>query len=150
MRKNTENNSSTTYVEIEAARQSSEVLSDCAHKEMYNFTLETKHGKQNIQVPKDAFNIFLQSMKQLSKGKKINIISSEKEITTQEAADILNVSRPYLISILEKNNIPFHKTGNRRKIFLKDVISYKNKIDAKRSKILDELANEAQDLDMGY
>ncbi len=69
-----------------------------------------------------------------------------KELSTQEAADILHVSRPFLIKLLETKKIPFRKVGTRRKVLLKDLMLYKTKNDEARRKILDELAQEAQEL----
>lgn len=72
------------------------------------------------------------------------------ELTTQEAADLLNVSRPFLIKLLKHREIPYRKVGNRRKLLAQDVLTYKHNIDKKRSATLDELAQLSQDLKLGY
>jgi excisionase family DNA binding protein len=81
--------------------------------------------------------------------RKVNLATSD-QLTTQEAAKILNVSHPYLIQLLDSGEIPCHKVGNRRKIFYQDLIEYKNTIDSKRRETLAELAKQAQELNMGY
>jgi excisionase family DNA binding protein len=81
--------------------------------------------------------------------RKVNLTTSN-QLTTQEAAEILNVSHPYLIQLLESGEIPDHKAGNHRRIFYQDLIDYKNTIDAKRQETLAELAKQAQELNMGY
>ncbi|MDP5016619.1 MAG: helix-turn-helix domain-containing protein [Dolichospermum sp.] len=81
--------------------------------------------------------------------RKKNLATSD-QLTTQEAAKILNVSHPYLIQLLDSGEILCHKVGNLRKIFYQDLMEYKNIIDAKRRETLAELANQAQKLNMGY
>lgn len=81
--------------------------------------------------------------------RKVNLTTSN-QLTTQEAAKILNVSHPYLIQLLESGEIPDHQVGNYRKIFYQDLIDYKNTIDAKRQETLAKLAKQAQELNMGY
>ncbi|HEY7779249.1 MAG TPA: excisionase family DNA-binding protein [Ktedonobacterales bacterium] len=69
-----------------------------------------------------------------------------RELSTQEAADILNVSRPYLISILEQGTIPYAKTGTQRRIGFDDLMRYKAQRDAARKQTLDELARLNQEM----
>lgn len=75
---------------------------------------------------------------------------NKDELATQEAADLLNVSRPYLIQLLKEGKIPHRKVGTKRRILAKDVIRYKKAIYKKRYKALEELTKQAQELGMGY
>jgi excisionase family DNA binding protein len=80
----------------------------------------------------------------------VTILPENAELTTVEAAEILNVSRPYLIKLLDQKAIPHRKVGKHRRIKLEDVMAYKRAIDEEREKVLDMLVAEAQDMDMGY
>ena len=78
------------------------------------------------------------------------VIPIHAALTTQEAADVLNVSRPFLVQLLEKGDMPLHKIGTHHRVRYQDVIAYKKRIDADRRKALDELAAQGQELGMGY
>ncbi len=72
------------------------------------------------------------------------------KLTTQKAADLLNVSRPYLVGLLKSGKIPYHKVGTRRRVHAQDVLAYKTSIANQRLKTLETLSKQAQHLKMGY
>lgn len=86
----------------------------------------------------------------MDKGEYLGSFAEDSELTIQQAADILNVSRPYLVKLLESGEIPFQMVGGRKKLRYQDVINYKNETYEKRVEALAELAAQAQELNMGY
>ncbi len=86
----------------------------------------------------------------MAEGNAVTIIPIHAELTTQEAANLLKVSRPFLITLLEEGKLPYRKVGTRRKVLFEDLMNYKKKDDTERLKILNKLTQEAQDLNMGY
>jgi len=86
----------------------------------------------------------------MAAGRGVTVIPENAELTTVQAAEVLNVSRPFLIKLLEDGALAYRKVGKHRRILIEDVMSYKNGIDRDREAILDRLAAEAQELGMGY
>jgi excisionase family DNA binding protein len=137
--------------EVELARISSRVLSALRLKKSksVDISLETaNHHASSVTLPFSAFQLLVNILVQMAEGNAVTLIPVHAELTTQEAANLLNVSRPYLIRLLEDKKIPYRKVGTRRKILFQDLMDYKQKIDTARRKVLDDLAAEAQSLDM--
>jgi excisionase family DNA binding protein len=142
-----------TQEDIALARESSRALSSMLKSRTKVQQIDLRDSKGSVKtlsVPTAAMRLLLNALTEIGQGNAVSVTSIHAELTTQEAADTLNVSRPYLVQLLEKGEIPFHKIGTHRRVRHQDVIAYKNRIDADRRKTLDELAAQAQELDMGY
>jgi len=87
---------------------------------------------------------------EIARGNSVAAVAVQAELTTQQAADLLNVSRPYLIKLLEQGKIPHHKSGSHRRVALRDVVDYKREADQRREAALAELADLGQELDSDH
>ncbi len=103
-----------------------------------------------ITIPKKALTLLSAIIQNMAEGKTISIVPSNSEVSTQQAADMLNVSRPHLVKLLETKKIPFKKVGSHRRILLKDILNYEEQLAKQRESQLDFLSNQAQDLNLGY
>ncbi len=130
------------------ARESAHLLSALRSGQGHRLELVGKKG--NLPVPDAAMDLITELLAQLADGKVVRILAVENELTTQEAADLLHVSRPFFVQLLEKGELPFRKVGSHRRVRYQDVLDYKMRDDAERRKALDELTAQAQELDLGY
>lgn len=99
-----------------------------------------------LVLPREAVSMIAFILTQAAKGRGVTVIPSDAELTTQQAADMLNVSRPYLIGLLETDQIPYRLVGRHRRVRYDDLKSYKQQAEAKSHSALDELAELGQEL----
>ncbi len=138
-----------TDEEAERAKNFSRILAkEFAPAE--SVTIQRDDGDESIEIPRQVFNVLMRVLAVMSEGKAFSLIPMDKELTTQQAADILNVSRPYLNKILDLGDIAHRKVGRNRRIKFSDLMEYKKSQEQKSKDALQELANQSQELDMGY
>lgn len=108
--------------------------------------LRERDGTGEVEFPGELVPLLLELLGQIANGNGVRVVPVHAELTTQQAADILNTSRPYLVKLLETGTIPFHLTGAHRRVKLGDLLDYKRRRDVDRRTLLDELSAESQDL----
>lgn len=105
---------------------------------------------EELTLPTAAAKLLTHLLTEMSQGNAVTLIPLHAELTTRQAADFLNVSRPHVVKLLEQKKIPFHKVGTHRRIRFSDLEAFKQTHEAARRQALDELAAEAQEMGMGY
>jgi excisionase family DNA binding protein len=103
-----------------------------------------------LKLPPKVLRLFADMLGSLAQGNAVAIMPKELYVSTQEAAMFLNVSRPYLIRMLDEGKIPYHKVGTHRRIKFEDVVTYRDRRNKASHAALQELVDQAQELDMGY
>lgn len=133
------------------ARVSGQLLSRYARQKL-PLTLRVTDAEQDrpIELPAGAVSLLMDILEAMAAGRGITLMPENAELTTVQAADVLNVSRPFLIKLLDEGAIPHRKVGKHRRIRMEDVMVYKTAIDREREAVLDQLVSEAQEQDMGY
>ena len=101
-------------------------------------------------MPNEFPALLTHVLTEFAKGNAVTMFPVHAELTTQQASDLLGVSRPFPVEQLEKGELPFRKVGTHRRVLLKDLMDYKQSMYRKRHEAFDELAAQAQELDMGY
>lgn len=103
-----------------------------------------------IRLPSSALRLLLDILAELADGNAVKVVPVHAELTTQEAADLLNVSRPHLVKLLESGALEFHKTGKHRRIRFDTLMRYKADREAQSEAAMTALAKQAQALGLGY
>jgi len=142
-----------TLPDIEAARTAVERLRDL-HISPGPAAIQLRAQEDGteavVNLPRAAFDLLLELLSQLASGHAVTIVPVHAELTTQQAADLLNVSRPFLVGLLEQGKIPHHRVGTHRRVRFEDLMTYRRAMMQQSKAALDELAAEAQRLSLGY
>lgn len=141
-----------TEQEIALAKEGSRELSMVmtTPDETQEITVCMGHSEQRVHLPASAVQMLMDILVNISQGNAVQVVPVHAELTTQQAADILMVSRPYLVKLLDEKKIEHRKVGSHRRIRYNDLLKFKEQEERARKAVLDQLAAEAQELDMGY
>ncbi|NJL25333.1 MAG: helix-turn-helix domain-containing protein [Calothrix sp. SM1_5_4] len=105
---------------------------------------------KEVLIPLSALKMLVHLLGEMARGNSVTLTPLHAELTTQEAADILNVSRPFLIKLLDEKKIPYRKVGRHRRVYARDIFAFKSKQDLERAEAIDTIVSEAQRLNLGY
>lgn len=141
-----------TKKDRELARRSVKVFEQALQSSAGNDLTEIKlqGAEEAVKVPKKAMYLFSAIISKMAAGQGVKLLDENEQLTTQEAADYLRISRPHLIKLLTKGEIPYTKVGAHRRVLLGDIEAYAQKLVENREKQLAFLARQAQELQLGY
>lgn len=135
--------------DVQVANKVMSELNTAKGKPPAQYKLASSTGFE-IELSEGAFELLVRILSEMSKGNGVMVMPIHAELTTQQAADFLNVSRPFIIGLLDKGEIPFRTVGRHRRVRLEDIMNYRRQTEQKRLAVLDELVAQAQELNMGY
>jgi len=133
---------------VESRRQLAAFLSTKLETQRIEI-VDAEQRPHTLQLPVFALRLLDEILSELAMGNAVKIVPTHAELTTQEGADLLNVSRPYLVKLLDENVIPHTKVGRHRRVKFADLMEYKQRRDAESRQAMDELAAQTQELGMG-
>lgn len=134
----------------ESSRRLAELLAS-KRKKALRIRIGPENGpEESVSIPAAAFRLLNGILSEMAQGNAVALVPVHAELTTQQAADVLNVSRPFLIEQLEKGAIPYRKVGTHRRVMFKDLMEFKQTMDRGRLKALEELSAIDQKLGLGY
>jgi excisionase family DNA binding protein len=127
----------------EAGRQLARLLPE-GERPLRLVTEDNRH--EMISIPPGAVRLFLDILTQLGQGRAVTIVPGNVELTTQDVADYLNASRPYVVKLIESGKLPARLVGTRRRVSFADLIKFDEEDRKARRAALDELAQLDQEL----
>jgi excisionase family DNA binding protein len=137
--------------DVAEAQQGSRALAQISDAEpAARLSIRPDAHRTHVALPPAAVHLLQAILREMAQGHAVTLTPFHAELTTQEAAYLLNVSRPYLVSLLESNGILYRKVGTRSRALFEHLMAYKQSEDTKRLEVLRELTCEAQELSFGY
>lgn len=139
----------------ESSRRLASLLGARASTQVPGEAVSVRIGDENephevVALPVSVLQMLTRLLAHMAEGHAVQLLPVDAELSTFEAADVLSVSRPYLIKLLDEGAIAFRRVGTHRRVLLRDLLDYKRADDQKRQALLAELAAEAQELGLGY
>ena len=109
----------------------------------------TEPDGEALSLPEAATRLLLHILDEMANGNAVALVPMHAELTTQQAADMLNVSRPFLVRLIEEGRLPHRKVGTHRRVRMDDLMAYRRRAEADRETAPTELAEETRRLGLG-
>lgn len=135
---------------VELARESSAALAGMLRGQPEQDRARVQMDGQDMVLPRQAIELLRDILAEMAQGNGITVMPIHAQLTTQEAANLLSVSRPFLVKLLNENALPHTKVGTHRRIAFADVLAYKRQQDKAAKAAMQELTKQAQELGLGY
>jgi len=136
--------------ERDRARDALRELAPLRSRRLVHVRSEDPDREVDVVLPARIFDALLELLRHTAEGNAVTLVPVHAELTTQQAADLLNVSRPHLVKLLEEGAIPFHRTGRHRRVLAKDLFAFRDRRREESREAFEELAAISQDHDLGY
>ena len=134
---------------VQAEESHGELLSLLKHHPE-SLVLMDPESQSQILIPQAVVRLLVETLKQMARGRAVTLLPIHSEVTTQQAADLLNVSRPYFIKLLDEGKLPFKLVGRHRRIRFEDLMRFKHQDDLERDEAFDEMVRMSQEMGLGY
>ena|SRR5947208_582418 len=139
-----------TEKDAKLARESSRQLAAHVRHDLRVQIPRAGRAGKTVTLPAAAVRLLVEVLSEMAHGNAVTLVPVHAELTTQQAANILGVSRPFLVKQINEGKLPGRKVGSHRRVLFSDLLAYKNKMDEQRLATLAELAAHSQELNMGY
>ena len=135
-------------ITVNEAREAARLLRDLGRGQ--EVQLHPEGSDHGVPLPSGVIDLLIRILGHMANGDAVTVVPVQAELTTQQAADLLNMSRPHLVKLLDQGIIPSRKVGTHRRVLLADVLAQRRRDREERKAILDELTREARDMELDY
>ena len=112
-------------------------------------SLVSPSGEQ-LEIPTSVYQVLVAAVAAMARGNPVSVVPVHHELTTQQAAELLSVSRPHLVKLLDEGAVPHHKTGSHRRVYFEDLMRYRDVRDAQRRRALEDLTRKSAEYGLDY
>ncbi|MEM9284650.1 MAG: helix-turn-helix domain-containing protein [Pseudomonadota bacterium] len=147
MTETTLKNRTPTDQEMKVASQAADLMAAALTQKGLPFSVTNEGEVHKVELTPSLGQLVLDVLTHIGRGQMVTVLPYDADLTTKEAADILNVSRPYFIKLLENKELPFRLVGTHRRVRADDLLAYKDKRDADREQAINDIQALGEELE---